>query len=61
MRIDGRVVEIDGDYSDTLARLAGNKNALGVFGMAFYEDNIGTLRVAVFPGETPSRDTVASG
>lgn len=61
MRTDGRVVEIDGDYTETLARLASNKNGIGVFGLAFYENNRDKLRVATFKGVTPSRETVASG
>jgi phosphate transport system substrate-binding protein len=61
MRTDGRVVEIDGDYSETLARLASDQNGIGVFGLAFYENNRNTLRVATFKGVTPSRETVASG
>ena len=54
-------MEIDGDYSETLARLAGNRNGFGVFGLAFYENTTDTLRVATFKGVTPSRETVASG
>ena len=61
MRTDGRVVEIDGDYTETLARLAANKNGIGVFGLAFYENNKDKLRVATFKGVEPSRETVASG
>lgn len=61
MRKDGRVVEIDGDYSETLARLSANKTAMGVFGLSFYENNRNTLRVATFQGVTPSSATIASG
>ena len=61
MRTDGRVVQVDGDYSETLARLASNKAAIGVFGLAFYENNRNKLQVATFKGVTPSRATVASG
>lgn len=61
LRTDGRVVEIDGDYTETLARLASNPQGIGVFGLAFYENNRDKLRVADFKGVTPSRETVASG
>ncbi len=61
LRTDGRVVEIDGDYTETLARLNTNKQGMGVFGLAFYENNTDKLRVATFKGVTPSRETVASG
>ncbi|WP_449359379.1 substrate-binding domain-containing protein [Alishewanella longhuensis] len=39
MRTDGRVVEIAGDYTETLARLQAQKDAVGVFGLSFYESN----------------------
>ena len=61
MREDGRVVDIDGDYTETLARLASNKTAIGVFGLSFYENNKDTLRVASIKGVEPSAKTVASG
>jgi phosphate transport system substrate-binding protein len=61
LRKDGRVVEIDGDYTETLARLKSNKHGMGVFGLAFYENNRDRLRVATFKGVTPSRESVASG
>ena len=41
-----RVVEIAGDYTETLARLQPNPNAVGVFGLSFYEQNTDTLKVA---------------
>jgi phosphate transport system substrate-binding protein len=61
LRTDGHVVEIDGDYTETLARLKSNKNGVGVFGLSFYENNTDTLQVSPFQGVVPSRETVASG
>jgi phosphate transport system substrate-binding protein len=61
LRTDGRVVEIDGDYTETLSRLKANPIAVGVFGLSFYENNTDTLRVATFQGVTPSKDTIANG
>jgi phosphate transport system substrate-binding protein len=61
MRNDGRVVEIDGDYSETLARLKSNPNGVGVFGFSFYENNSDTLKVARYQGTIPSRENIASG
>lgn len=61
MRDDGRVVEIDGDYTETLARLKANPTGVGVFGLSFYENNKDTLQVAKFQGTIPSRATIASG
>jgi phosphate transport system substrate-binding protein len=61
LRQDGRVTEIDGDYTETLARLAANPQGVGVFGLSFYENNTDKLRVATFQGVTPSASTVATG
>jgi phosphate transport system substrate-binding protein len=61
LRQDGRAVEIDGDYTETLQRLAANPTAVGVFGLSFYENNTDKLRVATFQGVTPTRETIAKG
>ncbi|KAA8735000.1 phosphonate ABC transporter substrate-binding protein [Acinetobacter qingfengensis] len=60
-RKDGRVVEISGDYTETLARLKTSPNAVGVFGLSFYSENKDRLRVATVNGVTPSEATVLSG
>ena len=60
-RKDGRVVEIAGDYTETLARLKTSPNAVGVFGLSFYEQNRDRLRVATVNGVTPSQTTVVNG
>ena len=61
VRKDGAAADIDGDYTETLARLASNKQAIGVFGLSFYQSNTDKLRVATVSDITPSVDTVASG
>ncbi|MFT3690735.1 PstS family phosphate ABC transporter substrate-binding protein [Paenirhodobacter sp.] len=61
LRKDGVSVDIDGDYTETLARIAANKNAVGVFGLSFYQNNTDKLRVATIDGVTPSVETVAKG
>jgi len=61
LRTDGRNVDIDGDYTETLARLDADKNAIGVFGLSFYQNNTDKLRVATMNGIVPSAETVASG
>ncbi|MEC9432571.1 MAG: substrate-binding domain-containing protein [Pseudomonadota bacterium] len=61
VRTDGRSVDIDGDYTETLARIDANKNGIGVFGLAFYENNTDKLKVATMGGVTPSTETIASG
>jgi len=55
------VVEIAGDYTETLARLQANPDTVGVFGLSFYEQNRDTLKVATVSGVTPSLETVAQG
>lgn len=61
VRKDGMAVDIDGDYSETLARLASNKQAIGVFGLGFYEANTDKLKVATVNGIKPSVATIADG
>lgn len=55
------VVEIAGDYTETLARLQSNPETVGVFGLSFYDQNRDTLKVATVNGVVPSNDTVAAG
>ena len=61
IRTDGRNVDIDGDYTETLQRLENDKNAIGVFGLSFYQNNTDKLQVATMGGVTPSTETIASG
>lgn len=55
------VVEIAGDYTETLARLQSNPDTVGVFGLSFYDQNRDKLKVATVSGVTPSLETVAKG
>ncbi|MBU2941590.1 substrate-binding domain-containing protein [Shimia thalassica] len=61
LRTDGLSVDIDGDYTETLARLDANPQAIGVFGLSFYQNNTDKLIVATMDDVTPSTETVASG
>ena len=61
LRADGRSVDIDGDYTETLARIDANPNGVGIFGLAFYENNQDKLKVATMGGVSPSTETIASG
>lgn len=61
IRTDGKSVDIDGDYTETLSRIAANKTAVGVFGLSFYENNMDKLKVATINGITPSVDTISKG
>jgi len=61
LRTDGLSVDIDGDYTETLARIDSNKDGIGVFGLAFYENNTDKLQVATMSGVTPTTETIAKG
>jgi phosphate transport system substrate-binding protein len=61
VRTDGVAIDIDGDYTETLARLDANPTGLGVFGLSFYQNNTSKLEVATINGVSPSVETIASG
>jgi phosphate transport system substrate-binding protein len=61
VRTDGRSVDVDGDYTETLARLDANKTALGVFGLSFYQNNMSKLEVTTVSGVFPTVEAIASG
>jgi phosphate transport system substrate-binding protein len=61
VRKDGRSVDIDGDYTETLARIDANEDGIGVFGLAFYENNTDSLQVATMNGIIPSAETISTG
>jgi len=61
VRKDGKAVDIDGDYTETLARIDSNKTGIGVFGLAFYENNADKLKVATVGGVSPSVETISAG
>ena len=61
LRTDGKSVDIDGDYTETLARLDADKQAVGVFGLSFYQNNTDKLKVATMSGIVPSTESIASG
>lgn len=61
VRKDGAAVDIDGDYTETLARIAANKAGVGVFGLSFYENNADKLKVSTVSGIVPTAETIAKG
>jgi phosphate transport system substrate-binding protein len=61
VRTDGRSVDVDGDYTETLARIEADVNGIGVFGLAFYENNTDKLQVATMGGVVPTTDSIAEG
>ncbi|WP_273756010.1 PstS family phosphate ABC transporter substrate-binding protein [Bartonella sp. MM73XJBT] len=61
VRKDGKAIDIDGDYSETFARLTSNKSGVGVFGLSFYQNNADKLKVADINGVAPTVETISSG
>ncbi|WP_317992801.1 PstS family phosphate ABC transporter substrate-binding protein [Bartonella gliris] len=61
VRKDGKAIDIDGDYSETFARLTSNKTGIGVFGLSFYENNADRLKVADINGFAPTVETISHG
>ncbi|MCH2248619.1 MAG: substrate-binding domain-containing protein [Cognatishimia sp.] len=61
LRTDGVSVDIDGDYTETLASIESNKDGIGVFGLAFYENNTDKLQLATMSGIVPSTESIATG
>jgi phosphate transport system substrate-binding protein len=55
------VIEIAGDYTETLARLQSNADTVGVFGLSFYDQNKDKLKVATVNGVVPTLASIASG
>src|SRR5690606_31647207 len=56
-----RIIEIAGNYTETLSRLNADPDTMGVFGLSFYDQNRDTLQVASIDGVTPSLETIAAG
>ncbi|WP_340107430.1 substrate-binding domain-containing protein [Pikeienuella sp. HZG-20] len=61
VRADGVSVDIDGDYTETLARIEADANGIGVFGLSFYENNTARLRVATMSGVVPTTESISTG
>jgi phosphate transport system substrate-binding protein len=59
LRTDGVSIDIDGDYTETLARVDTNKNGIGIFGLSFYQNNTDKLRVATMNGVVPTVESIA--
>lgn len=61
VRTDGASVDIDGDYTETLASLEANVNGVGVFGLSFLLNNTDSIYAAKINGVMPSTESIASG
>ena len=61
VRTDGVSVDIDGDYVETLTRMAGNRDAMGVFGLSFLQNNQDRIYAANIEGVEPTTENIAAG
>lgn len=61
VRTDGRSIDIDGDYTETLARLSSNPEGIGVFGLSFLLNNTDTIYAAKINGVHPTTESIATG
>lgn len=61
VRTDGLSVDIDGDYTETLARIEADTNGIGVFGLSFYENNSDKLQVATMSDVVPTTESISTG
>jgi phosphate transport system substrate-binding protein len=61
IREDGAYVEAGENDNLIVQKLGANKDAVGIFGYSFLEENLDKLKGAVVDGVSPTYDTVASG
>lgn len=61
VRTDGLSVDIDGDYTETLASIETNPEGIGVFGLSFLLNNTDTIYAATINGVEATTETIASG
>lgn len=61
VRKDNVAVDIDGDYTETLARMSSNPSAIGVFGLSFLINNTDKIYAADINGVTATVESIASG
>ncbi len=61
MREDGRFVEAGENDNLIVKKLTDNREALGIFGFSFLEENLEIVHPAVIGGVTPTFDSIADG
>ena len=61
LRRDGAYVEAGENDNVIVAKLEGNKNAFGIFGFSFLEENAAKLRGVPIEGVEPTFEAIASG
>jgi phosphate transport system substrate-binding protein len=61
IREDGRFIEAGENDNLIVQKLKGNRNAVGVFGYSFLEENPDVVKGAVIDGIAPTFENIASG
>jgi phosphate transport system substrate-binding protein len=61
VREDGSYIEAGENDNLIVQKLGANKDAVGIFGYSFLEENLDKLKGAVVDGVSPTYETVASG
>ena len=61
LREDGAYVEAGENDNVIVAKLEANKNAFGIFGYSFLDENSAKLRGVALDGVEPTYDNIASG
>ncbi|HTU64898.1 MAG TPA: PstS family phosphate ABC transporter substrate-binding protein [Steroidobacteraceae bacterium] len=61
IREDGHYIEAGENDNLIVQKLGANKDAVGIFGYSFLEENLDKLKGAVVDGVSPTFETVASG
>jgi phosphate transport system substrate-binding protein len=61
IRKDGSYVEAGENDNVIVQKLESNKNAVGIFGYSFLEENLAKLRGVSIDGVVPDYDTISSG
>jgi phosphate transport system substrate-binding protein len=61
MRADGAYVEVGENDNVIVQKLEANRNAYGIFGYSFLEENGARLKAVTLDGVEPSLETISSG
>jgi phosphate transport system substrate-binding protein len=61
LREDGRFIEAGENDNLIVQKLKSNKNAVGIFGYSFLEQNADSVKGSVIDGQAPTFENIASG
>ena len=61
VREDGAWIDVTGDYALVLGRLAADREAVGILGFSFLEQNRDRIQAARVEGVAPSLESIGSG